>query len=224
MFRTVTRTWNPVVGCLYHCSYCWAKELAETKLRDSPRYQDGFKPKLVEKELKRRFKPGEFIFVTDMGDLFGPWVPREWILRVLHVISQFPETDFLLQTKNPDRYQDFEFFPPHFPNVYLGTTIETNRNYHLTRAPRPYLRFYPMWLVPHHKKFISIEPIMDFDLDELVTWVAEIKPEIVEVGADNYNNNLPEPPWWKVEALLARLREICPRVEEKEGLERLRGA
>ncbi|GAG76771.1 unnamed protein product [marine sediment metagenome] len=49
-----------------------------------------------------------------------------------------------------------------------------------------------------------------------------INPEIIEVGADNYSNHLPEPPWWKVEALLNNLTNICPRVMEKEGLERLK--
>ncbi|MCL0048393.1 hypothetical protein M1N20_02975 [Dehalococcoidia bacterium] len=75
----------------------------------------------------------------------------------------------------------------------------------------------------HPHKFISIEPIMDFDLEVLTQWLDRIKPGIVEVGADNYCNHLPEPPWWKVEALLKNLRGICPRVVEKEGLERLEG-
>jgi hypothetical protein len=50
-----------------------------------------------------------------------------------------------------------------------------------------------------------------------------MQPDIIEVGADNYHNHLPEPPWSKVKALLGKLRGISPRVVEKEGLERLRG-
>ena len=64
---------------------------------------------------------------------------------------------------------------------------------------------------------------MDFDLAELGEWVAEIQPSIIEVGADNYHNHLPEPPWWKVERLLENLRGICATVVEKKGLERLKG-
>jgi DNA repair photolyase len=27
-------TWNPITGCLHNCSYCYAKVLAETRLKD----------------------------------------------------------------------------------------------------------------------------------------------------------------------------------------------
>ena len=73
----------------------------------------------------------------------------------------------------------------------------------------------------HPRKFISVEPIMDFDLEVLVDWMRQIKPDIVEIGADNYHNCLPEPPWEKVEALLETLREFVPRVIEKDRLHRL---
>ncbi len=218
MFKTITRTWNPVKGCEHACVYCWARNLAETKLKDTPRYSDGFKPGLIEKELAKKFKPGEFIFVTDMGDLYGAWVPREWILRVIEVEKSFPLTNFLNQTKNPIRFKEFDF-PPH---AYLGTTIETNRDYHLTKAPPPIERYKAIAQSNHIHKFISIEPICDFDLDKLLKWMREISPEIIEVGADNHRNNLPEPPWWKVKALLIGLRLVCPKVVEKTGLERLK--
>ncbi len=44
MFNIVTATWNPISGCLYNCVYCWARELAITKLRNTQRYAKGFKP------------------------------------------------------------------------------------------------------------------------------------------------------------------------------------
>lgn len=199
---------------------CWARRLAETKLKDTPRYKDGFIPKLVEKELNTRFKPGEFVFVSDMGDLFGDWVPTEWIEDVLEIIMFSKNSKFLLQTKNPKRFQEFTL--PY--NTYLGTTIETNRDYSLSKAPAPFERYYWMkkLIIKPPYKFLSIEPIMDFDLDQLLYWIEEINPSIIEVGADNYKNNLPEPSWDKVERLLKGLREICPDVKEKDGLERLR--
>ena len=66
MFNLVTRTWNPVTGCLYRCNYCWARELATTKLRNSHRYIQGFKPMLNKGEFRSKFKKGDFIFVSDM--------------------------------------------------------------------------------------------------------------------------------------------------------------
>jgi len=222
MFKSIERTWNVYVGCEFNCIYCCARKQALTRFRRLPRYQDGFTPRLIEAELSRRFKPGLFIFVAYMGDI--AYATREQFLRILNRIREFPETDFLIQTKNPEQLyiwrQDWGIVLP--VNVYIGTTIESNRNYGLSKAPPPIDRFRYLTGYPHNHKFLSIEPIMDFDLDVLVSWVRMLQPDIVEVGADNYFNHLPEPPWWKVEELLKRLREFCPKVEEKEGLERLK--
>lgn len=178
--------------------------------------------------------------MTDMGDLFGYWVPLETIRSVLRCIARWPETTFLLQTKNPGRFLEVLQDLP--ANVYLGTTIETDHYFHgmtfssvgeqltyyeehkVTKAPDPFLRYATMTnpLLKKYRKFISIEPIMDFELETMVHWMREIAPDIIELGADNYGHNLREPSWDKVEDLLAGLREICPKVIEKTGLERLK--
>jgi DNA repair photolyase len=213
------RTWNPVTGCLYGCTYCFARHYVK-KFAEENGVDDSFTPRLIEKELYSvEFKPGETIFVTDLGDLFGYWVPREWIENVLRVIKDNPDTTFILHTKNPSRFREFDYSS--LPNIYIGTTIETNRDYSLTKAPEPYLRFKAMCNLPGRKE-VSICPIMDFDLDILVSWIEKIEPEVVEVGADNHGNNLPEPTWEKIESLLDALRDFCPKVVEKKGLASLR--
>ncbi|MBA7711340.1 hypothetical protein ES703_120299 [subsurface metagenome] len=168
--------------------------------------------------MHRRFKPGEFVFVAYMGDI--AWAKSEWRELILERVYIFPETNFLFQSKDPVIFCSFDW--PKLPNIYYGTTIETTRDYRLTKAPVPYERYKAMVSLKHLHKFISIEPICDFDLPTLVDWMKDIKPEIIEVGADNYHNSLVEPPWWKVEMLLDILKAICPRVVEKEGLERLK--
>jgi len=218
MFKSIDKTWNVFVGCRFDCSYCSAKKLAETRLKNGPRYKDGFIPHLVESELKRTFKPGEFIFVAYMGDI--AFASRYEIAKILVTIQGHPETRFLIQSKNPGCFHQWKLPIP--PNVYLGTTIETNRDYHLTKAPPPIERYTQLEGYPHPHKFLSIEPIMDFDLDTLLEWVIRIRPEIIEVGADNYHNRLPEPSVKKVENLLACLEDICPKVIEKDGLKRLK--
>ncbi len=190
------------------CVYCWARRLAETKLRNTRRYKNGFKPRLNPEEFKKTFNPGEFVFVVDMGDLFCETVPDSWIRKVIEHISKFPKTHFLFLTKNPVRYRDFiGEFPP---NAILGATIETNRDdlylkHKISQAPPPSERYRAMRDLNWPKKFISIEPILDFDLEGFTQWITEIKPMIVYVGYDNYNNKLPGPPLSKTTQLIDKL-------------------
>jgi protein gp37 len=245
MFKSVTETWNPMTGCLHSCTYCYARKKACGRLRTrycsnlmiplpiflpysmtyggekSDGYSpiaDPFYPRWWPGRLKKTFKPGGLVFVCDMGDIMGAWWPTDWIQAVLDRIALFPQTDFLLCSKNPERYLDF-IFPP---NVILGTTFETNRlTWEYSWAAPPEVRQVCLHVVPHPRKFVSIEPIMDFDLDVLHDWIKEIRPEIVEVGADNYGYGLPEPTGAKIRLLLYLLKGIVPKVVEKDGLGRL---
>jgi len=211
MFDVIDKTWNPVIGCLHDCNYCWARALTETRLRDMEKYKDGFKPKLVEYELNKRFRR-KFVFVSDMGDLFGDWVPREWIIKVLEAIRNSPSSHFLFLTKNPKRYKEFiDIYPE---NLVLGATIETNREYAVSNAPPTVERYKNIAELQFKNKLISIEPIMDFDLDIFTQWLKEIDPTIVYVGYDNYNNRLPEPSLAKTKKLIENL-EAFTRVRVK---------
>lgn len=208
MFNIVTKTWNPVTGCLHQCNYCWARDLATTKLRNSHRYEDGFNPRINLPEFQTKFKAGEIIFVSDMGDLFGNFIPAEWIQRVLEFTLHFPKTLFLFLTKNPTRYGEFLSKMP--DNAILGATIETNRDQKLlddriSKAPPPSTRYTAMRNLNWDKKFISVEPVLDFDLDVLSRWIKEIFPFLVYVGYDNYNHRLAEPPQEKTLKLIDAL-------------------
>jgi len=211
MFNIITKTWNPVTGCLHYCTYCWARKLATTKLKNSHRYREGFKPSLNKGEFRTKFKEGDIVFVSDMGDLFGDFIPREWILKVLEYIKHFPKAFFLFLTKNPQRYEKFiEVMPK---NGILGSTIETNRDRiflesTISRAALPSIRHDAMKNLNWDKKFVSIEPILDFDLEVLCRWIQDISPFMVYVGYDNYDHQLPEPSLDKTLKLLERISEM----------------
>ncbi len=135
----------------------------------------------------------------------------------------FPDTRFLLQSKAPRVFLNQLVIIPN--NVYLGTTIETNRfaGYSdWSRAPNPRFRYEDMVNLGGPHLLISIEPVMDFDVDMLVKWLNMIRPAIIFIGADNYHAGLPEPSWDRVQELLVELRKFVPTVVEKQGLERLR--
>ena len=208
MFNLVTETWNPVTGCLYECKYCWARALANTKLKNSHRYSNGFKPMLNDLEFRKKFKKGDFVFVSDMGDLFGSFVPAEWIRKVLDHVRQFPDALFLFLTKNPSRYLDFVLEMPE--NAILGVSIETNNDQRLksqkiSGAPPVTERYAAMKKLDWDKKFVSIEPILDFDLEILSGWIENIYPFLIYIGYDNYNHNLAEPLMSKTQSLIDRI-------------------
>jgi DNA repair photolyase len=212
------KTWNIWVGCRFNCQYCNARKMALARLQHVPRYRKGFEPHFVEEELDRHFAKGQWVFVGYMGDIsFASDTQRE---RLMSCVRDRPHNTFLFCSKSPACYLNLNLEGT--PNLVLGTTIETNRDTSAwSQAPPTFERAEALARLSNQRKFISIEPIMDFDLADLVHLVDMVNPELIEIGADNYCNSLPEPPRWKLKALLNCLRQIVPHVIEKEGLERL---
>lgn len=136
-------TWNPVSGCLHNCWYCYAKKQYE-------RFGMDFSPTLKEKKLKEPFglKTPSKIFVCSVADLFGDWVPGEWINKIINIAKELPQHRFMFLTKNSKRYNCFEF-PD---NCWLGVTITNQDDLN---------RFYEHGgILNKNKKFISFEPLL----------------------------------------------------------------
>lgn len=191
MYEFVNFTFNVIKGACYHdCSYCYMKRWGKL----NPIRFD-------EKELKTDLGKGNFIFVGSSNDMFAKEVPDEWIREVKKHLDKF-DNKYLLQTKNPARYFDYGFSD----NYILGTTIESNRHYDEIKGntPEPWKRAIPMMMIDN-KKFVTIEPILDFDLDGFVTMLERINPYFINIGADSMNNGLPEPSQKKVNELIKRL-------------------
>lgn len=144
-------TWNPVVGCLHGCSYCYARRFAERGLGEYGRHEKGqrFQPRFFPKRLGEplRVKRPSIILVCSMGDLWGRWVPREWQQAVLDAIRRAPQHTFLLLTKHPWGYA-----PHKLPdNAWAGTTVtveEDHRNawdlYHAAWARHKWISYEPV--------------------------------------------------------------------------------
>jgi hypothetical protein len=78
----------------------------------------------------------------------------------------------------------------------LGTTLETNRDdlYEgISKAPKPSARYKDFLKVKHPLKMITMEPVIDFDLDVMVNWITKINPCMVWLGYDSRSSGLPEP-------------------------------
>jgi len=140
-------TWNPVTGCRHGCPYCYAALTAKRfggfdtgRARCRP---DGLK---ILDEPERAELPRN-IFVCSMADLFGRWVPTEWIVQVIDACVAAPQHNYLFLTKNPQRYLELDKLAilPRKGNFWYGSTV-TNEN-------TPY--FYS----DKHNTFLSVEPM-----------------------------------------------------------------
>ena len=89
-----------------------------------------------------------------------------------------------------------------------NSTIETNEypRMFVSEAPYPIFRKHALHQTEHSRKYITIEPMLKFDLDILVGWVKEIAPEFVYVGYLN--------PLWKAK----KLQLLEPPLEDTERL------
>src|SRR4030042_1116199 len=108
------RVWNPVTGCTPispGCDHCYAKKLAEGRLRGRYGYDQNqpFKvtihPARMIEPLKWR-KPS-FIFTCSMGDLFHNLVPMQTILQIFDIMQQCKQHTFVVCTKRPKKALDF---------------------------------------------------------------------------------------------------------------------
>jgi protein gp37 len=170
-------------------------------------------PRIIEKELRRTFKVGDFVFICDMVDWLGNWIPDDFIKLILMTVKANPQAQFLSMTKNPARYIMHVDRISEIKNLVLGSTIESNRDYpELSKAPRQMERIAAMMILrdalPKHKLFISLEPILDFDLRAFIGLLRAVKPWAVAVGYDNYNNKLPEPELSKTLKLITEIEQF----------------
>ncbi|MBU0498188.1 MAG: DUF5131 family protein [Candidatus Thermoplasmatota archaeon] len=207
MYPWVTHTWNPIKGrCPHQCSYCYMKRFPVGELR------------LDTKCFKDHLGHGNIIFVGSSCDIFAEQVPEHWIKLMFRHIRDYPENTYLLQTRNPGRLSGYILND----NIIVGTTIETNRDYPITKAPTPEKRYQAIQEIIAKHKMVSIEPILDFDVDVMVQWIQNINPDFVSIGADSKNNGLPEPTLQKIHSLISQLEEST-EIKIKSNLNRVFG-
>ena len=216
MYGWVTHMWNTGNGCSHQCSYCYARLSAKRFGRDFP---DTFQldPRMPNLGKNR------IIFVGHMCDMWAKDVKDFDIYDVLAHCDAFPTNKYVFQSKNPARFIDFK--PLNSLTTTLGTTIETNRRDLLSEfssAPPASERANPIGILKGRcQRFITIEPIMDFDLIDMCNLMDAASPDWVNIGADSKKQNLPEPAPWKVANLIDAIRARNIEVRIKPNLKRL---
>ena len=212
MYNFVTYTWNTVKGECYHdCSYCYMKRWGKLK-----------PVRFDEKELKTDLGAGNFIFVGSSCDMFAENIPDEWIKKTLKHMEQF-DCKYLLQTKNPKRVLDYIDACVITDKCIICTTIESDMFYPeiMKNSPQPMQRSIAMQeLSEIIDTYVTIEPIMDFNLEHMVKMIKRCNPKQVNIGADSGNHKLPEPSAEKVLMLVKELEKFTV-IARKTNLKRL---
>ncbi|MBR3020423.1 MAG: DUF5131 family protein [Clostridia bacterium] len=210
-------SWNPVTGCFHGCEYCYARRMAHRyagslnsdgglHVLDKP-YRGNIGPILFKAEpypydfdptfhryrldIPSRWQRPRTIFVCSMADLFGDWVPDEWIQEVFDACRKAPQHRYLFLTKNPDRYLKLNDSCklPSDKNFWYGSSVTVPED--------------RCFASPIHNTFLSIEPILsEFEntnnLQFFLNWVI--------IGAETGNRKnkvIPEAKW------IERITETC---------------
>jgi len=186
-------SWNPVTGCKHNCAYCYARDIAN---RFYPqKFEPTFHPNRLRAPLGRTpaedaSGPPRNIFTCSMADLFGKWVPQEWIDSVFGVITEASAWNFLCLTKFPQRLAELDW-PK---NAWVGATVDAQNRVEVTlkafervKAQSPAIT----WL--------SLEPLLEplsFPSLEVFDWVV--------IGGASKSSQTPEftPPRAWVEPLI----------------------
>lgn len=170
-------------GCPHECSYC---SVRNSTFATGPQSKFLFGP-IKENEKKYRMRYENYgvrsIMLENYVDMFSDWIPSRVIQRILLHCKRYEKHNiFMFQTKNPGRYMEFMGMMP--KAHVLGTTIETNRDTSgISKAPVPEVRYRAMLELPKGTPtFVSIDPMLECDLDVLVKWIEEIDPMFITMG------------------------------------------
>jgi len=202
-------SWNPVTGCKHACPYCYAEDIANRFFKE--KFEPTYRPERLSAPVNTPFPEeasktdiGEKnVFVCSMADLFGEWVPNEWINAVLESVTNNPKWNFLFLTKNPKRLLDFAF-PK---NAWVGTTVDIQSRVGVAEDV--------FKQIDASVKFLSCEPMLEeltFSDISMFDWV------IIGGSSGNHRTPASQPEWKWVEKLLNQIRGANIRVYFKPNL------
>jgi protein gp37 len=200
-------SWNPVTGCNHGCDYCYARAIATS--RDMAAYYPaGFTPLFHHERLEAPANtpvPGRAaadpahgrVFVCSMADLFGAWVPQEWIDQVVASTVANPQWEYLYLTKFPQRYDRLQL-PT---SGWIGASVDEQHRAEPTLAA--------MRKVSGVKvKWLSLEPLL-----EPIKFSTLEGIDMIVIGAQSENigqNSSFSPPFeWVAELVATARRDGC---------------
>ena len=170
-------SWNPVTGCFNDCTYCYARKMAvrfggnqkcanifeenepvKSQTGKILPYPHSFSPTFHRYKLNepQKWANPRTIFVCSMADLFGDWIPDEWIEAVFDACAKAPRHRYLFLTKNPKRYAELQKQDklPTDSNMWYGTSVTNIKQF---AQAADVLGSIPMKV----NLFFSVEPLLE---------------------------------------------------------------
>lgn len=238
-------TLNPITGCLERCGYCYARRLANGRLRakylannilashNEPDHKkhcaDPFYPRFWPGRLKelqkakswayggertgvirRRDTTPRGIFVCNMCELFGDWVPANWQREIFNVIRANYQHRFYFLTKQPLNLAKFSPFPD---NCWVGVTV-------CDRQMAFFAGRYYFNLVKAKVRFISFEPLLENVMEVFGQRIIQLADWVI-IGSQTKPTVQPRKEW--VEAIVEVANEAGTPVFLKDNLKPLLG-
>lgn len=192
--------------------YPWEQKNKDGSITNAA-YPFGFEPTFHRYSLNepQKWKKPRNIFVCSMADLFGEWVPDEWIKQVFEACEKAPQHRYLFLTKNPARFCKMAsagILPCH-DNWWFGSTLDSKNAKRFQGG------------IKYHT-FTSIEPLTEHMHVGLGSFGSD---EWVIVGAETGNRKgkiAPKREW--VENIMEAAQITGMKVFMKESLRDLMGA
>ena len=193
-------------------TYPWEQKNKDGSITNAA-YPFGFEPTFHRYKLDepQRWKKPRNIFVCSMADLFGEWVPDEWIAEVFKACDAAPWHRYLFLTKNPTRYCKIAYdgWLPDAKNFWYGSTI--------TRKGESFFAGSVHW-----NAFVSIEPLLE-PLDVGIGSFGGAKWVIVGAETGNRKGKIAPKLEW-VENIVEAAQITGMKVSMKESLRGLMGS
>lgn len=220
MYPWVTHMHSHLRGaCPHACPYCYATKGRAQRFAQGPLT---FKADELNVGYGSRGGVPKTIFIEHTHDICANGVKAEWIEAILRHCRGTRYNTYVFQTRNPLAL-DFYYAGQLPPKCYIGTTIETNRKAP-GYAPQPEFRAKGLWnckMIDGAATFLTIEPVLDFDVDGMLDLIDIARPAFLNIGADSKRCGLAEPSADKVLALIEGIRTLGIEIRQKTNLERI---